>query len=99
MPEKDAADERHDDRLFNQLRSEIVNDAVDEVAPVVDGNDLNTFGEPGLDFLEPLPHGRNHFLRVRALADDDDAARHLAFAIQFCNAAAHFRARADLGHV
>lgn len=76
-----------------------MNDAVDEVAPVVDGHNLNAFGEPGLDFLEPLPHGGNDFLRVRAFANDDDAARDLAFAVQFRYAASHFRPRADLGHI
>ena len=100
MEEKNDADGTDGNRQPDDLFLQGVDRPVDQIGAVVGGDDLDPRRQtrrdiPGDLFLHPFEH-RQHVL---AEADDDDAAGHLAFAVQLGKAAADVRAEAHLGDV
>ena len=99
VPEEQRADHRHHDKLFNQLRAQVVDGPVNQLAAVVGGDHLNPFRQAFLQRGELLFHRRNHFTGVLTRAQQHHAARHFTLAVHFSDTAAHFRADLHPRHV
>ena len=99
VQQKKRADERHQRNLDQQGVGKVADGAFDQRAAVVDGHDLHTGRQAGLQFLEALAHPFNGLKRILAVAHHDDPARHLAFAVEFCDPPAHLRSDLDPGDV
>ena len=81
------ADQRDDDAFLEQRVLERVDGRVDQVRAVVDRHDLDRFRQAAGDLLEALLDVLDDVERVDAEALQHDAARDLAFAVQFGDAA------------
>ncbi len=92
VKQEQRADEGDDDEFLDELPSQIVDCALDKLRAIVGRHDFNTRRQARLQGFQFCFHGGNGFQRVFAGAHDDDAARHLALAIEFRDATAHFRA-------
>src|SRR3546814_1607845 len=71
---------------------EILHCTVDELRTVIGGNDLHSWREARLECIELVLDRCDRFAGIFARAKNDDTARHFAFAVEFGNAASHFRA-------
>ena len=98
VPQEQRADDRDDDELFGKLVGEVLDRSVDKVRAVIRGDDRDAAGQALLQDLELVLHRLNSGTCVRSRAQDDDSACDLAVAIEFCDAAAHFRAKLDRRH-
>ena len=99
VPEEQRAYERHDDKLFDELRGEVLYRRIDELRAIVGRDDLDAFGKACLQVVEFLFDGLYCASRIRTLAQDDDAAGNLAFAIELGDASAQFGADLDRRYV
>ena len=100
VPEKDDAHERDDDPFLDQLLLQRVDRPLDEVRPVVGGDEFDTRRERRLHFvLHGFLDVLDDAVRVHAISDDDDAAGDVSFAVQFCDAAAHVRTQVHTADV
>src|SRR5258706_7288438 len=91
MKQEQYADDRNNDELFDQLFFEFVHRALDQARAVVDGNDFDPRRQSRFEFLELGLYRVDGRQRVLSRAHDYDAAGHFAFAVQFRDAAPHFR--------
>jgi hypothetical protein len=99
VPQEQPADDRDDDKLLDQLARQVLHRAVDQLRAVISGDDLDTGRKAPLQFRQLGPDGLDRLACVLALAQDDDAARDLAFAVQLGDAAAHLGADLDRGDI
>ena len=91
VPQEQRADQRHDDKLLQQLIAEVVDRPVDQLAAIVGRHDFHPFRQTAFQGLELVFNGGNHFAGVFAGSQDHHAAGHFALAVQFGDTAAHFR--------
>ncbi len=77
------ADQRDDDGFLDQLVLEVVHGTFDQVAAVIDRDDLHAFRQAFLQLVEFGPHSFNGCQGIFAIAHDHDAAGHFAFAVEF----------------
>src|SRR5581483_3316919 len=99
MPKKNQADKGDDQTFLEQFFPQGRDGIADELAPVVGGNDFHAGGQGRGDLLQLFLHAVDDGERILAVAHDDDAADHLALAIQLGHAAAQVRTevhRADI---
>ncbi|MCY1416998.1 hypothetical protein D9M71_325160 [compost metagenome] len=99
MPEEQSTDQGDDEELFQQLVAEVFHGAVDQLAAVVSGDHLDALRQAFAQFVELGLHRGDGLAGVLAAAQDHHAADGLAVAIEFGDAAAHFRAELDVGDV
>ncbi|MNM52676.1 hypothetical protein D3C81_637610 [compost metagenome] len=99
MPEKDPADQRDDDELFDELVAEVFHRAVDQLAAVVGGDDFHPGRQTAFQFVEFGLDRCNGLASVLAAAQNHHAADGLAFAVEFGDATAHFRSRLNRGDI
>ena len=111
MHEKRQAHERDDRELLDELAPQVLDGALDERRPVVDGDDLDATGQPGLELLEPRLDCLDRLPCVLPRAQHDDPADDFAFAVELGDASAHLgpelhacdvsqqHGRAALGHL
>ena len=92
VPQEQGADQRHDDKLFQQLVAEVVDGAVDKLAAVVGGDHFHPFRQAALQRRQLRFDRGDHFAGVLAGAQDHHAAGHFAFAVKLGDSAAHLRA-------
>ena len=90
------AHQRDDDEFLDERAGEVADRALDDPGAVVGGDDLHAFRQALFQAIEFLLHRLDGGERVLAIAHDDDAARHLALAVQLGDAAAHLRPEANL---
>ena len=74
--------------------------ALDQVRPVIGGDNLHTFGKAGRDvglnfFFDPLDNGKNIFTE----ADNDNPPSNLSPAIQFRQTSSDFRPELNTGDI
>ena len=100
VEEEDDADHAHRDGELDDLFLERRNRAVDQVGPVIGGDDLHARRKRGRDIGPDLLFDAvDHLEDVLAEADDDDAARHLALAVDIGGAPAYLRTELNIRHV
>ena len=99
VPEEQRAYERHDDKLFDELRGEVLYRRIDELRAIVGRDDLDAFGKACLQVVEFEFHGLDRASRIRALPQNDDAPGNLAFAIELGDATAQLGAYLDCRYV
>ena len=76
MPQEKYVGERDQDNLFDQGRLERIDGMPNEITAVVEGDDVNTFGQPRFQSLDLLFHGVNDFKRVSSVANHYYATDH-----------------------
>src|SRR6266516_2502373 len=99
VQQEDDADQRYAHALLEKCPLQRLNGGIDEIRAVVDRYDLDRFRQATGDFLEALFHVLDHIERIDAEALQHDAARDLAFPIQFGNPAPLVGAKLDAGDV
>ena len=99
MHQKQHAHQRNDDEFLQQLVLEIVHRAFDQAAAVVGRHDFHALGQSGLELRKLLAHPLDDLQRVFAVAHHDDAAGHLALAVQLGEPAPQLGAQVHIGHV
>ncbi len=87
MQQENDADQRNDQRFLDQRSLEGGDGAVDQFGAVVDGLYRHPFGQAGAEFGDPGFQVVDHFEGILAVARHGDAGDHLAFAIEFGQAA------------
>ena len=100
VEEEGDADDRHGERLLEELLAQRGDGALDERRPIVGDLDLHALRQPALQLRELGLDALDHLERVGAGAHDDDAADGLALAVPVGDAAAHVRSdddRAEIG--
>ena len=95
MEQKDGADQRDHDEFLHQLEAQVVDRTIDQQRAVVGRLDLDTRRQARLQCGQLVLDGLDGGARVLAGAHDHHAPGHFAFAIQFRDAAAHFRSDLD----
>src|SRR5665213_2713644 len=99
VPEKNYADQRHDDAFFDQFFAQRGDGIFDQGAAVVSRNNFHARRQRGFYLLEFLFDAINHRQRIFAVTHDHDAADHFTFAVQFSHSPPQVRAevnRADI---
>ena len=94
-----ARDERDDEQFLGELLQEVRDGSFDQGGAVIDRDDFDSLREAALQLVELVLDGLDHGLRVGALADDDDPAGDLAFAVQLGDAAAELGRQLHPGDV
>ena len=82
VQQEDDADESDDDALLDQRALQRLDGAMDQVGAVVDGDDAHVLGQARRDLLDLLLDVGDDVERVLAVALHDDAADHLALAVE-----------------
>jgi hypothetical protein len=88
VPEEDEADQRDDDALLDQLLPQGGDGRVDQLAPVIGGDDLDPGGSEGAISFSFCLDAVDDREGVLAVAHHDDAADRLALAVELGDAAA-----------
>ncbi len=102
MEQKHDDDKRDDDRFFDERPPQRPDRFADQARAVVSGHELHTGRHRRLDVAQLGFHAVDHAQRILAEPHHDDAAHHLAFAVELRDAApdvgteAHLR---DVAHV
>ena len=91
MPEKDSADQRDDDELFDQLVAEVFHGTINQLAAVVGGDDFNPRRQTAFQLVEFGFDRRNGFTSILPAAQNHHAADGLTFTVEFGNASTHLR--------
>ena len=91
VEQEEEADHRNDDEFLNQLVREVLHCAFDQPRAVVDRHDLHTSRQAGRQALELALDRSNGLQRVLSRAHHDHAADGLSLAVEFADAAPHFR--------
>jgi hypothetical protein len=99
VKQKDQADQRHDDEIFDELLRQIVDGPMDQAGSIVNGNDFDPFRQARSQGLQLRLYCGDRLQRILAGAHDDDAACHLALAVEFGKAAPHLGSDLDSRHV
>ena len=99
MHQKDDADRRHNQRLFQQGTLQSVDGAVDQFRPVVHRLYAHTLGQARANLGDFVLDIGNDFQRVLAVARHDNARDHFTFAVEFGDAASTLGCEFDLRHV
>ena len=99
MQQEHDADQRDDDAFLEQRVLQRGDGGIDQVGAVVDRHDLDRFRQAAGDLREALLDVLDHVERVDAKALQHDAARDLALAVEFGDAAPLVGAEFDPGDV
>ena len=92
MPKEQCAHNRDNDKFFEQFRREIVDRLVDKFGAIVGRHNLYARRQALLESCELLFHTGNRLAGVFTGAQDNDAASHFAFTVQFCEPTPDFGA-------
>ncbi len=99
VQQEDDADESDDDTLLKQRVPERVNGGIDQVRPVVDGNDLDRFRQAGLDLPESSLDALDDIESVHAKALQHDAACDFSVAVELGDTTPFVGTEFDARHV
>ena len=99
VEQEEERDETDDRELLHEARLQAADGAVDEAGPVVGDLQGDARRQPRPQLVDARPHRRDHLARVGPVADDDDAADDLAFAVPFGQPAADLGADVHLRNV
>src|SRR5437588_13093500 len=77
MPQEKYVGERDQDNLFDQGRLERIDGMPNEITAVVEGDDVNTFGQPRFQSLDLLFHRVDDLKRVSSVTNHYYATDHL----------------------
>ena len=99
VAQEQGADQGHDQELLQQLAGQVMDGPVDQARAVIGGDDLDAGRQALLQLGQLGLHRRDGRAGVLAGAQDHHAAGDLALAVEFGDAAPHFRADLDRGHV
>ena len=99
MQQEDHADQRHDDALLGQRVLQRVDRRLDQMRAVVDRHDLGALRQAAGDVRQALLDVVDHVQGIGAEALQHDAARHLALAVEFGDAAPLVRTDLDASHI
>jgi hypothetical protein len=99
VPQEDQDDEADDQHLQQQLVLQVVDRALDQVRPVVGGDDPDALRQRGLDLREPRLDAVDHGACVLGVPHHDDAADGVAQAVEIADAAPDLGSERDLSHV
>ena len=97
--QKDDADDRDDNALFEQLSPQRLHRALDQARAIVNDLDLHPLGQSFLQLRELRLYVLDHLMGIRAVANHHDAAHRFTLAVQFRESAADFRAVLHCGDV
>ena len=99
MPEEQDADHSHHDELLHEFGGEVLDRPLNECAAVVGGHDLHARRQAALQLAEFGLYGLDRFLGVLARSQHDHASSHFPLAVEFSDAAPHFRPDLDGGDI
>ena len=99
VKQKRRADQRHHQELLEQLEAQVAHRTLDQAGAVVHRHDLHPCGQPFLQLDQLGLHRPNRVQCVLARAHHDHATGRFALAIQFTNAAPHFRPQLHPRHI
>ena len=99
VPEEQDTDHRHHNELLYEFGAEVLDRPLDECAAVVGGDDLHALGQAALQLAEFGLYGLDRFLGVLARSQHDHASSHFPLAVEFSDAAPHFRPDLDGGDI
>ncbi len=91
MEQKDDADDRDDNALFEQLSTQRFNRALNQLRAVISDLDLHALGQSLLQLGQLRLYVLDHLPGIRAEANHHDAAHGFALAVQFRKSAADLR--------
>src|SRR3546814_3837315 len=81
VPQEQGADQPDDDELFRQFVRQVLDRSIDELRPVIGGDDLDSIGKALLELLELGLDRRDSRARVSALSENNHAACDFAMAV------------------
>ncbi|KXG11726.1 hypothetical protein LT17_06967 [Pseudomonas aeruginosa] len=96
MPEKQRTNQGDYDELLDQLVTEVFYGTIDQLAAIIGGNDLHPRGQALAQFVKLGLDRGDGLASILAAAQDHNAADYLALAVEFGDAATHFRAELDM---
>jgi hypothetical protein len=99
VQQENDAHQRDDDRFLEQGSLQGFDGAVNQFGTVVDGFHRHPRGQAGADFGDPGFQVMDHFESVLAIARHGDPRHHLAFAVEFGEAAPLVGHEFDAGDV
>src|SRR5205809_1733392 len=99
VPKENQTDQCDYNAFLDEFFAESRDRALDKLAAVIGGDKIDPFGQGAFDFLKFLFHSINDAKRVFTVAHDNDAANHLAFAVEFGDAPAKVRTQMDRADV
>ena len=99
VKQKNKTHHGHHQKLFEKLKAQVFNGALDQPGAVVHGHDLNALRQPRLQLAQFRFDGGDGFKCVLARAHNDHAPRCFAFAVELANATAHFWPDLNARHV
>src|SRR3546814_114954 len=82
VPQEQGADQPDDDELFRQFVRQVLDRSIDELRPVIGGDDLDSIGKALLELLELGLDRRDRRARVSALSENNHAACDFALAVE-----------------
>ena len=99
MKQEYGADDGDHDEFLEQFFLQILDRALDEIGSIISRHHFNPGGETRFKFCELGLHRCDRRQRVLARTHDDDAASHLAFAVQLGDPTTHFWTHLHPRHV
>ena len=99
MPKKKNRYQSYNDAFFEQLFSQRVDRMMNQRAPIVDRNDLDSFGQRLLDLLKLFLYSIDNFECVLAVAHYHNSANGFSYSVQLRYASANIRSQVNVSYL